>query len=262
MENITKRTVLVVEHRDEVFARLLYDLSALGLNVERAATVQEASDKFGNSQSKIVLMNREFSHEERGWHLIAKWSLKRQSRRLWLYTARPTVTDVQWAEFVKVEKLLYYAGDLWRLTAQITELLNTEYRPLRSHFNPCLTQLGDKSSRRWGNATRYARRAVALACAAVLLAITISQHSTAKRVVIHLKSLCCQCCTSRALTELACLQGVSRSWVDKRENSLLVEIEKGLEVSPRKIWETIESTHLEPESLSAEQETFWLKPLR
>jgi hypothetical protein len=64
------------------------------------------------------------------------------------------------------------------------------------------------------------------------------------------------------LTELASLQGVSRSWVDKRESSLLVEIEEGLEVSPRKIWETIESTHLQPASLSAEQETFWLKPLR
>lgn len=119
----TLRTILLVEHRDEVFSRIAEDLRRQGFNVERACTTGEACEKFATTQAGLIVANRELSHEESGWLLVSKWALARRQRRIWLYTASPQPFDEQWCRFTKVEKLLYHEGSVWKLSEQLLSQL-------------------------------------------------------------------------------------------------------------------------------------------
>lgn len=111
-----RHTILLIERRDEVYARVAQDLSIQGVDVERASTPAEACAKFETTQADLIIANRELSYEESGWLLVSKWALARRQRRIWLYTARPMPFDDQWCQFTKVEKLLYHEGSIWRLS--------------------------------------------------------------------------------------------------------------------------------------------------
>lgn len=117
------RSLLIVEQRAEVFARLASDLTSRGFFVERAETAHEACAKFSRTAADLILANRELSPDESGWLLVSKWALGREGRRVWLYTAWPTAFDDNWAAFTKVEQLLYYGGDLWQLSDRVLKQL-------------------------------------------------------------------------------------------------------------------------------------------
>ncbi|MBX9792217.1 MAG: hypothetical protein K2Y37_25115 [Pirellulales bacterium] len=111
--------MLIVESRDEVFGRLAADLALCGLAIERAETSREAYAQLASRDADLVLANREFSTDESGWLLVSKWALDNKHRRIWLYTAWPTAFDEHWRTFTKVERLLYYGGDVWLLSELI-----------------------------------------------------------------------------------------------------------------------------------------------
>jgi hypothetical protein len=125
------RSLLIVESRDEVFGRLAADLALCGLAIERAETSRQAYAKLASSGADVVLANREFSTDESGWLLVSKWALDNKNHRIWLYTAWPTAFDEHWRTFTKVERLLYYGGDVWLLSELIlAQLASTSDGPL------------------------------------------------------------------------------------------------------------------------------------
>jgi hypothetical protein len=129
------RSLLIVENRDEVFARLAADFALCGFVIKRAETSREAYAQLASSGADVVLANREFSADESGWLLVSKWALDHKNHRIWLYTAWPAAFDEHWRTFTKVEQLLYYGGDVWLLSELIlAQLASTSdgSRALRS----------------------------------------------------------------------------------------------------------------------------------
>lgn len=106
---------LVVEHRDEVFSRIATDLSKMGVRVKRAVSAADAASMLAALSPQLVIANCELP-DESGWLMVAKWQLTRQPRRVWMYASWPNAYDATWLGFTKVERLVYYRGDLWELT--------------------------------------------------------------------------------------------------------------------------------------------------
>lgn len=118
-------TVLIVEHRDEFFAGLASVLASEGLCVKRAATADEATQNLCEGIPDLILANCELP-DESGWLMASKWCLTRQPKRVWLYQAWPAVFDQDWVELTKVERILYYEGDLLGLAEQVRSQLAFE----------------------------------------------------------------------------------------------------------------------------------------
>ena len=121
------RTVLVVEHRDEVFARLAADLRAAGMRVERAVSAAEASRRFARRPADLLLTNVDLP-DQSSWLLTAKLRLSCPAARVWVYTPRSSAVDAALAKFVEVDKLIDYGGDLWRLTTELLGRLGPAVR--------------------------------------------------------------------------------------------------------------------------------------
>lgn len=116
--------VMVVDHRDEVFARLEADLRKLPLSVRWARGVEHASAARCTEAFDLILLNGELP-EESGWLWSAKWRLSGSPLRTWLYTSRPVDFGDEAASLAGVEEVLYYAGDLLRLSEAIMDRLRT-----------------------------------------------------------------------------------------------------------------------------------------
>ena len=112
------RTILVVEYRDEVAARLVADLTAMRINVKRAACAAEASRCSASFRADLLLINVDLP-DGSGWLLTAKLRLFAPARRIWLCAASPSPNDAAFAEFVGADGLIDYDGDVWRLSNEI-----------------------------------------------------------------------------------------------------------------------------------------------
>lgn len=116
------RTILVVECRDEVAARLVADLTAMGIRVQRAARAVEASRCCASFRADLLLVNVDLP-DGSGWLLTAKLRLFAPTPHIWLYAASPSPNDRAFAKFVGADGLIDYEGDVWRLSAEIISRL-------------------------------------------------------------------------------------------------------------------------------------------
>jgi ActR/RegA family two-component response regulator len=114
--------VLLVEHRDEVFARLAADLSESGFAVVRATTASEALRLYARAKHMLVVANLSLP-DQSGWLLAGKLHFISGDVRIWLYESEKTATDVAMAKFLRVDELLEYGGDLLGLSDAILDLL-------------------------------------------------------------------------------------------------------------------------------------------
>lgn len=114
-------SILLVEYRDEVFARLAGDFLNLGLSVQRAATPEEAHEHVAHLRSHLIVMNRDLVGES-GWLMVSKWCHP-AGRRIWLYADWASAMDEAWVRLTKVEHILYCQGNIWRLSDQLIAAL-------------------------------------------------------------------------------------------------------------------------------------------
>ena len=116
--------VLVVEHRDEVFARVDADLRAWGIQVQRATSAEEARRLYDHRPWELILTHSDLP-DETGWLFACKLRFVWPAARIWIYTPRWTAKELALAEFIGVEEVLPYGGDLQRLAAEVFERLVT-----------------------------------------------------------------------------------------------------------------------------------------
>lgn len=131
----TLDSVLVIEHRDEVFARIQADLAAWGIRVERATSAEEARRHSYRRPTGLILVHADLP-DETGWLFACKLRLGRPAARIWVYTPRRTAKELVLAEFIGVEETIAYGGDLLRLAAEILDRLVTSSLPLPPPFAP------------------------------------------------------------------------------------------------------------------------------
>jgi response regulator RpfG family c-di-GMP phosphodiesterase len=117
------RTILVVEYRDEVAARLMADLTAMAIRVQRATGAAEASRCCASFPADLLLVNVDLP-DGSGWLLTMKLRLFAPTPRIWLYAAAPSPKDRAFAEFVEADGLIDYRGDVWRLSAEVISRLS------------------------------------------------------------------------------------------------------------------------------------------
>ncbi len=114
--------VLLIEHRDEVFARLQRDLYQLGIGAYRATSPEEVFRVHFRIQIGLTLANSGLPQSSI-WLTTAKLHLYDRQARIWTYLANPTSQDRFWAQLVGIEKVITYDGSLFQLTERVQHAL-------------------------------------------------------------------------------------------------------------------------------------------
>ena len=114
--------ILVAEHRDEVFARLAADLRELGYTVFRASRADEVCRMYTYGQIELVLYNFDLPCED-AWMSVRKLRLFDAYARIWLYVPWRSTLAEHDANLSRIERRIYYQGDLFHLADQIEQSL-------------------------------------------------------------------------------------------------------------------------------------------
>ena len=120
--NAQRPVAFLIEPRDEVYARLAGDLVEAGFRVVRAITVTDALKACGKYRPRLVLANISLS-EQKAWQMAPKLAMLDGDTRVWLYDHAIEVHDYAMADFLGIEQLIEYGGDIFRLSMQVRQLL-------------------------------------------------------------------------------------------------------------------------------------------
>jgi hypothetical protein len=118
LQPVACRNVLLVEYRDEVFARLAADLSDVGLRIHRVLSTASAAEAQVHRPAELFVVNVDWP-DGGGWLLAAKLRLLSAASRIWLYAPWPLPDAVAMAEYIGADGIIAYEGDLFRLSAAI-----------------------------------------------------------------------------------------------------------------------------------------------
>ncbi len=110
--------VLLVEHRDEIFARLRFDLSRMGIGVYRAAYPEDVYRVHSRIPIELTISNSGLPQASL-WLTTAKLRIQDPSARVWTYMVNPRPHEREWARLVGIERVLTYGGDLFELTESL-----------------------------------------------------------------------------------------------------------------------------------------------
>lgn len=134
--------VLIAEHRDEVFARLAVDLREMGYTVFRASRADDVCRMYSYGQIELVLYNFTLPCES-AWLSAMKLRMFDAYVRVWLYMPRKATFDQQWANLSRIERVIYYQGNLFHLAHQIRQNL------LQITPRSCVTTVQHAGKRLW-----------------------------------------------------------------------------------------------------------------
>lgn len=121
-------TAILVEYRDEVFARIAADMTHLGMRVVRANSATEALKLCGAYRPSLVVANVDLP-DQNGWLLAGKLQFVDQQIRIWLYQSNATSHAEGMGDIVRVHQLIDYDGDLLGLSDTIIRLLASRCEP-------------------------------------------------------------------------------------------------------------------------------------
>lgn len=116
-------SVLLIEHRDEVFARLECDLRRLGCRLYRASRAEDVLQIHVNTTIDLTVSNHALP-DASVWLSVVKLQMFDRTARIWLYTDRRTIHDRNWAALLGIEKVVPYTGDLFGLSERIVRFLS------------------------------------------------------------------------------------------------------------------------------------------
>jgi hypothetical protein len=121
-------TTLLVDHRDEVFARIAIDMAESGMRVVRAKSATEALKLCGKYEPALVVANLDLP-DQSGWLLAGKLLFVDHNICVWLYQPQSSNYDHELANFLNVDALLDYRGDLLGLSETIVDLMANRREP-------------------------------------------------------------------------------------------------------------------------------------
>ncbi len=122
--------LVLVEHRDEVFARIAADLRAAGMRVTRAESATEALQLCDARAVTLIIASVNLP-DQSGWLFAAKLRLVDRDTPVWLYQPRSTGHEKEMADYLQVDELVDYGGDLLRLSRKIRRLAVGQRIPSR-----------------------------------------------------------------------------------------------------------------------------------
>ena len=115
-------TTLLVEPRDEIFARLATDIAEFGIRVIRAKSATEATKLYEEYQPTFLVGSVDLP-DQSGWLLAAKLRLFDRQIRVWLYHHQPSSYGQEISKVLGLDALLPYQGDLLGLSETIVDCM-------------------------------------------------------------------------------------------------------------------------------------------
>ena len=112
------RTVLLVESRDDVFSCLAAVFVTAGLRVARAKSPTEAIRRYVRNPAGLLVVNADQPNQS-AWLLAAKLRLTHPVACIWVYSRHPSTSDVGVANFLMIDELIDFEGDLSCLTDEV-----------------------------------------------------------------------------------------------------------------------------------------------
>ena len=123
--------VLFVEHRDEIFARLRYDLSRMGIGVYRAAYPEDVYRVHSRIPIELTISNSGLPQASL-WLTTAKLRIQNPSARVWTYMVNPRPHEREWTRLVGIERMLTYGGHLFELTESLQHAMRKGWSMTKS----------------------------------------------------------------------------------------------------------------------------------
>lgn len=102
-------SVLVVEPRRGLQDLILSELQTDSILAHAVGTSREATRFLSRWHAELVIANTELP-DESAWLMVSKWRVGKDPKHVWLYAAMESGFDTHWAEFTRVEELIYH-GD-------------------------------------------------------------------------------------------------------------------------------------------------------
>ena len=125
---VQRPTALLVEYRDEVFARVAADMDEAGFRVVRATSATEALKLCGTCEPALVVANLVLP-DQSGWLLAGKLRFIDGRIRVWLYQPQSSRCDEGMARYLQVDEVFDYGGDLLGLSETIVEIMACRREP-------------------------------------------------------------------------------------------------------------------------------------
>ncbi len=119
-EQESQPTLLLVEYRDEIFARIATDLAEFGVRVIRAKTATEALHLVETHKPVLLVGNVDLPGQS-GWLMTAKLRLFDHRTRVWLYRHQSSGYGQEITKFLDIDALLVHHGDLFGLSKTIVD---------------------------------------------------------------------------------------------------------------------------------------------
>lgn len=120
--------VIVVEARDQVFARLSSELIKIGKRVVRATSTDEAlqllTTLLDTEQYEVLVLASTQLPDSSGWLLAGKIQLMTCETEVWLYQDEFTHYHDGLGTYLGVSELIEYGGQVSKLAGVVVELLS------------------------------------------------------------------------------------------------------------------------------------------
>lgn len=107
-----------------------------------------------------------------------------------------------------------------------------------------------------------ARRQFLLGLGLSLFVSRASLSAEVDRTVIYVKDMHCAMCAKKIASKLSAVPGVVQVKTQVKKGTAVVMTQKGKPVSPRALWEAVESASFEPIKVAGTQGSFEKKPVR
>lgn len=120
MAVVRRPTILIADHRDEVFARLWSDLNEIGYDVVRATRSDEVPGIYSLSRATLALCHFDLP-DGSGWLTASRLRACQPMSRVWMYAPFPSLLGQCWADLSGLEDVIYYHGDLFRLSDSLRQ---------------------------------------------------------------------------------------------------------------------------------------------
>ncbi len=112
----------VIEPCDEVYARLAGDLIETGYRVVRAMASTDAIKACGTYQPRVIVASLAFPYLN-AWQLAPRLATFGVDTQVILYDVEVAIYDYAMADFLGIEQLIEYGGDLFRLSSRIRQAI-------------------------------------------------------------------------------------------------------------------------------------------
>ncbi len=116
------KRVLIVEHRDEVFADLRSLFEARRCQVAQIVSGAVVADQIKQFVPDLLLVN-ETMPDESGWLISCKLQFTKNRPTVWLYAERARRMLEDWMDVCGIDEVLEYGGIRTRLDSRVRERL-------------------------------------------------------------------------------------------------------------------------------------------